>query len=142
MAKIIDYKVSLENNGHGILLVQHELGQDFQELCDLGYVHGKPAQEVNELANYALQEHDLSVATELVSVWEDSMKDQKDDLSLVRNEMRKVLKELSNKNISTTEKKDKLPIYQTMCATAQMIINSAKLELALQTINTAKKQIK
>ncbi len=142
MSKIIDYKVSLENNGHGILMVQYNIGEDFQELCDLGYVHGKPAQEVNELADYALQEHDLSVATELVSVWEDSMKDQKDDLSFVRTKMRAVLRELSNKEISMTEKKEKLGIYQTMCAASQMIINSAKLELALQTINTAKKQIK
>lgn len=142
MEKIFDYKVVIDDNENGTLFIQRNIDSDFESLCNLGSIHGKSASDINELANYMLAKAGMEVTHELVSVWEDTMKNQKDDLNFVRTEMRKALKKMADPSVSVREKKENLAIYQTMCATAQMIINASKLELAYEAIDTNRKRIK
>lgn len=142
MENIYDYKVVISDNGRGTLFIKPTFDSVFEELTDLGNLEGKSAVEVNEIASVALRSNDLQISHELETVWEDKAKDTKDDLKYVRKEMKKLLKFLSNPEVSVSDKKNNLAIYQTMCASAQMIVNASKLELAYETINTKRKLLK
>lgn len=56
--------------------------------------------------------------------------DRKADLALVRNEMRKIMKELGNKNIPLEQKKSMLGVYGTLCNAATLITKACVVELA------------
>ena len=43
----------------------------------------------------------------------------------------RILKELSDKNVPLSKRKESLDIYQQMCSSAQIIVNVCKLELEI-----------
>jgi len=132
--KIQDYKVEINEYGVGTLIV---IANGEKEIVgDIGKVEGKSAKEIDEIAKQFLEINDYVISSkqEIITV---STQDQQADLSLIRTEMRKILKVLGNPNTSIKEKKELLDIYQTMCASAKVITDTCKLELVFARLNSS-----
>ena len=124
--KINDYKIEINEQGeHELFAIRNT------EKIYVGKVGGNNATEVEENARTLLALSDM----ELVSVQEtiiekDDLADRKGDLSYVRTQMRKIMKELGDKNTSIEQKKEMLGVFTTMCNAATIITKACVVELA------------
>lgn len=131
--KAQSYFVRANEENHGIVVVRN--GEKEIEIADIGDLSTMSAQQVDERAKLELKLKDIEIG-EMEEIY---FQDQKIDLSLVRTKMRSILKDLSNEDLSLNEKKQKLDIYQQMCSSAQIIVNTCKLELAIEQSTKRKK---
>lgn len=132
--KVNEYKLKMLENGNGMLTVYK--GVNEIEVCEVKGLDGLTAEQMTERALLELKTRDI----ELVKDYKENyMVDQKVDLSLVRLAMRDVLKTMRNKDLTIEEKKQLLPIAQQTCASAQIMVNTCKMELAIDVFNKGKK---
>ena len=124
--KINDYKVEINEKGeHELFAIRNT------EKIFVGEVAGSDAEQVEENAKQLLEKNGM----ELVNVQEvilerEDLVDRKGDLSYVRTQMRKIMKELGNSSTSLEQKKSMLGIYGTMCNAATIITKACVVELA------------
>lgn len=131
--KVQSYLIRMKENGNGILVVQQ--GTQEIEVCELKDIKGYDAKQLEDRALLELKLHDI----EIVEYKEVFMQDQKIDLNIARNEVRKSLKELGDKNISLKDKKERLFIYEQTRDLAQTMVNLCKIELAVELATKGKK---
>lgn len=124
--KINDYKIEINEQGkHELFAIRNT------EKIYVGEVVGENAEQVETNARQLLSASNM----ELVGVQEtiierEDLVDRKADLALVRNEMRKIMKELGNKNVPLEQKKSMLGVYGTLCNAATLITKACVVELA------------
>ena len=136
--KVNDYKVEIDEKGLGRLNVL--VAGEWTEVSDIGVVSGMSADAASERAKSYLKAYDYEIVP-VMKEKEDgellpdaSMSDQLSDLAFVRLQMKKIIKKLADKNVPVSEKKSMLPIFQTMCASAQIMANTCKLEMSIRKI--------
>ena len=133
--KVNDYKVTIGNDGVGELSVL--VSGEWSAIGDIGVVSGMSADAVSERAKSYLKAYDYEIVPAIDTVAElpdMEMSDQLEDLAFVRLQMKKIIKKLADKSIGVAEKKAMLPVFQTMCASAQIIANTCKLEMSIKKI--------
>lgn len=124
--KINDYKVEVNEKGkHELFAIRNT------EKIYVGEVAGDNAEQIETNALQLLDSNDMQLvgAQEIILEKED-LTDRKSDLALVRNEMRKIMKELGNKNVPLEQKKSMLGVYGTLCNAATLITKACAIELA------------
>lgn len=124
--KINDYKIEINEQGkHELFAIRNT------EKIYVGEVVGENAEQVETNARQLLSSHDMQlVGVQETIIEREDLADRKADLTLVRNEMRKIMKELGNKNIPLEQKKSMLGVYGTLCNAATLITKACVVELA------------
>lgn len=124
--KINDYKIEINEQGkHELFAIRNT------EKIYVGEVVGENAEQVETNARQLLSSHDMQlVGVQETIIEREDLADRKADLALVRNEMRKIMKELGNKNIPLEQKKSMLGVYGTLCNAATLITKACVVELA------------
>ena len=124
--KINDYKIEINEQGeHELYAIRNT------EKIFVGKVDGDNAVQVEENAKQLLTLNDMQlVGVQETIIEREDLADRKADLALVRNEMRKIMKELGNKNIPLEQKKSMLGVYGTLCNAATLITKACVVELA------------
>ena len=124
--KINDYKIEINEQGkHELFAIRNT------EKIYVGEVVGENAEQVETNARQLLTSHDMQlVGVQETIIEREDLVDRKADLALVRNEMRKIMKELGNKNIPLEQKKSMLGVYGTLCNAATLITKACVVELA------------
>ena len=124
--KINDYKIEINEQGkHELFAIRNT------EKIYVGEVVGENAEQVETNARQLLSSHDMQlVGVQETIVEREDLGDRKADLALVRNEMRKIMKELGNKNVPLEQKKSMLGVYGTLCNAATLITKACVVELA------------
>lgn len=124
--KINDYKIEINEQGkHELFAIRNT------EKIYVGEVVGENAEQVETNARQLLSSHDMQlVGVQETIIEREDLTDRKADLQLVRNEMRKIMKELGNKNIPLEQKKSMLGVYGTLCNAATLITKACVVELA------------
>lgn len=124
--KINDYKIEINEQGkHELFAIRNT------EKIYVGEIVGENAEQVETNAKQLLSSHDMQlVGVQETIVEREDLADRKADLALVRNEMRKIMKELGNKNIPLEQKKSMLGVYGTLCNAATLITKACVVELA------------
>lgn len=124
--KINDYKIEINEKGkHELFAIRNT------EKIYVGEVVGENAEQVETNARQLLSSHDMQlVGIQETIVEREDLADRKADLALVRNEMRKIMKELGNKNVPLEQKKSMLGVYGTLCNAATLITKACVVELA------------
>lgn len=124
--KINDYKIEINEKGeHELFAIRNT------EKIYVGEVVGENAEQVETNARQLLSSHDMQlVGVQETIVEREDFADRKADLALVRNEMRKIMKELGNKNVPLEQKKAMLGVYGTLCNAATLITKACIVELA------------
>ena len=124
--KINDYKIEINEQGkHELFAIRNT------EKIYVGEVVGENAEQVETNARQLLTSHDMQlVGVQETIVEREDLVDRKADLQLVRNEMRKIMKELGNKNVPLEQKKAMLGVYGTLCNAATLITKACVVELA------------
>lgn len=124
--KINDYKIEINEQGkHELFAIRNT------EKIYVGEVVGENAEQVETNARQLLSSHDMQlVGAQETIIEREDLVDRKADLALVRNEMRKIMKELGNKNIPLEQKKSMLGVYGTLCNAATLITKACVVELA------------
>ena len=124
--KINDYKIEINEQGkHELFAIRNT------EKIYVGEVVGENAEQVETNARQLLSSHDMQlVGVQETIVEREDLVDRKADLALVRNEMRKIMKELGNKNVPLEQKKSMLGVYGTLCNAATLMTKACVVELA------------
>lgn len=124
--KINDYKIEINEQGkHELFAIRNT------EKIYVGEVVGENAEQVETNARQLLSSHDMQlVGIQETIVEREDLVDRKADLALVRNEMRKIMKELGNKNIPLEQKKSMLGVFGTLCNAATLMTKACVVELA------------
>ena len=124
--KINDYKIEINEQGkHELFAIRNT------EKIYVGEVVGENAEQVETNARQLLSSHDMQlVGAQETIIEREDLVDRKADLALVRNEMRKIMKELGNKNVPLEQKKSMLGVYGTLCNAATLITKACVVELA------------
>lgn len=124
--KINDYKIEINEQGkHELFAIRNT------EKIYVGEVVGENAEQVETNARQLLSSHDMQlVGVQETIIEREDLVDRKADLALVRNEMRKIMKELGNKNVPLEQKKSMLGVYGTLCNAATLITKACVVELA------------
>ena len=124
--KINDYKIEInEQRKHELFAIRNT------EKIYVGEVVGENAEQVETNARQLLSSHDMQlVGVQETIIEREDLADRKADLALVRNEMRKIMKELGNKNVPLEQKKSMLGVYGTLCNAATLITKACVVELA------------
>ena len=124
--KINDYKIEIKEQGkHELFAIRNT------EKIYVGEVVGENAEQVETNARQLLSSHDMQlVGVQETIIEREDLADRKADLALVRNEMRKIMKELGNKNVPLEQKKSMLGVYGTLCNAATLITKACVVELA------------
>lgn len=124
--KINDYKIEINEQGkHELFAIRNT------EKIYVGEVVGENAEQVETNARQLLSSHDMQlVGVQETIIEREDLADRKADLELVRNEMRKIMKELGNKNVPLEQKKSMLGVYGTLCNAATLITKACVVELA------------
>lgn len=124
--KINDYKIEINEQGkHELFAIRNT------EKIYVGEVVGENAEQVETNARQLLSSHDMQlVGVQETIIEREDLVDRKADLALVRNEMRKIMKELGNKNIPLEQKKAMLGVYGTLCNAATLMTKACVVELA------------
>lgn len=124
--KINDYKIEINEQGkHELFAIRNT------EKIYVGEVVGENAEQVETNARKLLTSHDMQlVGVQETIIEREDLADRKADLALVRNEMRKIMKELGNKNVPLEQKKSMLGVYGTLCNAATLITKACVVELA------------
>ena len=124
--KINDYKIEINEQGkHELFAIRNT------EKIYVGEVVGENAKQVETNARQLLSSHDMQlVGVQETIIEREDLADRKADLALVRNEMRKIMKELGNKNVPLEQKKSMLGVYGTLCNAATLITKACVVELA------------
>ena len=130
--KAIGYHVRMNPDNSGTLIIDN--GTNEEELSTLYNVGNLSAAEVDERAKLELQSYDVEIV-DPKDLIEPVMKDQSRDLSFVRRKMKEILKELSEKDVSLAQKKEKMQVYSQMCQAAQVMTNVCKLEFQIDALN-------
>ena len=123
--KINDYKIEINEQGkHELFAIRNT------EKIYVGEVVGENAEQVETNARQLLSSHDMQlVGVQETIIEREDLADRKADLALVRNEMRKIMKELGNKNVPLEQKKSMLGVYGTLCNAATLITKACVVEL-------------
>lgn len=137
--KIEGYKILINEKGEHNLFAIVKEGDDEDEFVRVGSIPGASmlnSTEIEKEAKTLLAQHGFEIVDKKASHFDDKgyVINQKEDLNYIRTQMRKVLKNLADPNVKLSEKKEMLPIYQTMCQSSQMITNACKLELQIEKI--------
>lgn len=124
--KINDYKIEINEQGkHELFAIRNT------EKIYVGEVVGENAEQVETNARQLLASNDMElVGVQQTIIEREDLADRKADLALVRNEMRKIMKELGNKNVPLEQKKSMLGVYGTLCNAATLITKACVVELA------------
>ena len=124
--KINDYKIEINEQGkHELFAIRNT------EKIYVGEVVGENAEQVETNARQLLSSHDMQlVGVQETIVEREDLVDRKADLALVRNEMRKIMKDLGDKKIPLEQKKSMLGVYGTLCNAATLITKACVVELA------------
>lgn len=124
--KINDYKIEVNEQGkHELFAIRNT------EKIYVGEVGGENAEQVETNARQLLSSHDMQlVGVQETIIEREDLADRKADLALVRTEMRKIMKELGNKNVPLEQKKSMLGVYGTVCNAATLITKACVVELA------------
>jgi len=124
--KINDYKIEINEQGkHELFAIRNT------EKIYVGEVDGENAEQVEINARQLLATNNMQlVGVQETIVEREDLADRKADLALVRNEMRKIMKELGNKNVPLEQKKSMLGVYGTLCNAATLITKACIVELA------------
>lgn len=124
--KINDYKIEINEQGkHELFAIRNT------EKIYVGEVVGENAEQVETNARQLLSSHDMQlVGVQETIIEREDLADRKADLALVRNEMRKIMKELGNKNVPLEQKKSMLGVYGTLCNAATITTKVCIVELA------------
>ena len=124
--KINDYKIEVNEQGkHELFAVRNT------EKIYVGEVIGENAKEIENNAVQLLKKNNMElVSVQQTIIEREDLTDRKTDLQLVRNEMRKIMKDLGNKNIPLEQKKSMLGVYGTLCNAATIITKACVVELA------------
>ena len=124
--KINDYKIEVNEQGkHELFAVRNT------EKIYVGEVIGENAEEIENNAVQLLKKNNMElVSVQQTIIEREDLTDRKTDLQLVRNEMRKIMKDLGNKNIPLEQKKSMLGVYGTLCNAATIITKACVVELA------------
>lgn len=124
--KINDYKIEINEQGkHELFAIRNT------EKIYVGEVVGENAEQVEINARQLLATNNMQlVGVQETIVEREDLADRKADLALVRNEMRKIMKELGNKNVPLEQKKSMLGVYGTLCNAATLITKACVVELA------------
>ena len=124
--KINDYKIEINEQGkHELFAIRNT------EKIYVGEVVGENAEEAEINARQLLATNNMQlVGVQETIVEREDLADRKADLALVRNEMRKIMKELGNKNVPLEQKKSMLGVYGTLCNAATLITKACVVELA------------
>lgn len=125
--QVNDYKLEVDESGFGNLYIFRNGDKIFVEKL---YIEGKNAAEVNQLVQDKLEEYHYDVVdVEHPIVEKEDLFDRKADLSLVRTNMRKILKTFGSTKYTLEQKKEMLDIYEVMCKAADVITKSCVVEL-------------
>lgn len=124
--KINDYKIEINEQGkHELFAIRNT------EKIYVGEVVGENAEQVETNARQLLSSHDMQlVGVQETIVEREDLVDRKADLSYVRNQMRKIMRELGNDKLTTEEKKSMLGIYGTIISAATVTTKACVVELA------------
>lgn len=124
--KINDYKIEINEQGkHELFAIRNT------EKIYVGEVVGENAEQVETNARQLLSSHDMQlVGVQETIIEREDLADRKADLALVRNEMRKIMKELGNDKLTVEQKKSMLGVYGTLCNAATIITKTCVVELA------------
>lgn len=124
--KINDYKIEVNEQGkHELFAVRNT------EKIYVGEVVGENAKEIENNAIQLLKTKNMElVSVQQTIIEKEDLTDRKTDLQLVRNEMRKIMKDLGNKNVPLEQKKSMLGVYGTLCNAATIITKACVVELA------------
>lgn len=124
--KINDYKIEINEQGkHELFAIRNT------EKIYVGEVVGENAEQVETNARQLLTSHDMQlVGVQETIIEREDLVDRKADLALVRNEMRKIMKQLGDKNVPLEQKKSMLGVYGTLCNAATLMTKACVVELA------------
>lgn len=124
--KINDYKIEINEKGeHELYAIRNT------EKIYVGEVPGTDAEQVDQNALILLEKNNMQIVDVQQTILErEDLADRKGDLSLVRTEMRKIMKNLGDKNTSLEQKKSMLGVYGTLCNAANLVVKACSVELA------------
>ena len=124
--KINDYKIEINEQGkHELFAIRNT------EKIYVGEISGNNATEVEENARQLLALNQMElVSVQQTIIEREDLADRKGDLSYVRTQMRKIMKELGDKNTNIEQKKEMLGVFTTMCNAATIITKACIVELA------------
>lgn len=124
--KINDYKIEINEQGkHELFAIRNT------EKIYVGEVVGENAEQVETNARQLLSSNDMQlVGVQETIVEREDFADRKADLSYVRNQMRKIMRDLSNEKLTIEQKKSMLGIYGTMVSAATLVTKACVVELA------------
>lgn len=124
--KINDCKIEVNEQGkHELFAIRNT------EKIYVGEVVGENAEEIEKNVIQLLKANNMElVSVQKTIIEREDMTDRKADLQLVRNEMRKIMKDLGNKNIPLEQKKSMLGVYGTLCNAATIVTKACVVELA------------
>ena len=124
--KINDYKIEINEEGkHELFAIRNT------EKIYVGEVVGENAEEVETNAKQLLVSNNMELASINETIVEkEDFTDRKADLSYVRNQMRKIMRELGNDKLTIEQKKSMLGIYGTMVNAATVVTKACIVELA------------
>ena len=124
--RINDYKIEINEEGkHELFAIRNT------EKIYVGEVVGENAEEVETNAKQLLVSNNMELASINETIVEkEDFTDRKADLSYVRNQMRKIMRELGNDKLTIEQKKSMLGIYGTMVNAATVVTKACIVELA------------
>lgn len=124
--KINDYKIEINEQGeHELYAIRNT------EKIFVGKVDGDNAVQVEENAKQLLALNDMQIVSVQETIVErEDLVDRKADLSYVRTQMRKIMRELGNKETTLEQKKQMLGVFGTICNAATIITKACIVELA------------
>lgn len=124
--KINDYKIEINEKGeHELFAIRNT------EKIYVGKIAGNNAEQAEENAKLVLQENDMQIVSVQETIVErEDLVDRKVDLSYVRTQMRKIMRELGNKETTLEQKKQMLGVFGTICNAATIITKACIIELA------------
>lgn len=124
--KINDYKIEINEQGeHELYAIRNT------EKIFVGKVDGDNAVQVEENAKQLLTLNDMQIVSVQETIVErEDLVDRKADLSYVRTQMRKIMRELGNKETTLEQKKQMLGVFGTICNAATIITKACIVELA------------
>lgn len=124
--KINDYKIEINEEGkHELFAIRNT------EKIYVGEVVGENAEEVETNAKQLLVSNNMELASINETIVEkEDFTDRKADLSYIRNQMRKIMRELGNDKLTIEQKKSMLGIYGTIVNAATVVTKACIVELA------------
>lgn len=126
--KVNNYELKVNNVGSGEL---YAFRNGDKILIDVLDIKDKNSVQVEQLIKETLEKHQIEVVDVEETILEKSdLVDRKQDLSLVRHSMRKILKNFGSTKVSLDEKKELLEVYETMCKASSVITKACTVELA------------